>query len=766
MLQNTSSMSENQPALSAEQGLGDAITSAYAIIRRQLLLIVSFALIGTICGVIYLKVAPPVYTAQAVIYFDRGNRPFVQSTLQSTVQSAVQSTLEEAPFDISFFESQMRMLQSDAVALRVVRKLDLAKDPEFTQSSAGLAESLRNYLSSFFSTEVPKSESELEQRAADALVTKTDAKRIGATFFIEISFHSHNPRRAAQIANAIAEAYIAEQMESKYETARHANEWLRQRLEELRRQAAADEQAVNDYKSKNQIVNAGGSLIGEQALTALNTELVNARAKTSETLARLERIEGILRTGSPDAMDATVSDALSSPIITKLREEYLSLVNMEADYSQRYGKDHLATVYIRNKIHNTLASISSELRRLAETSKSEYLIAKKRQEDIERELASAVSQSQATNRAQVTLRDLENAAQSSRSLHKLFQERLLESTQQQSFLFNEARLIEPATAPSQKKSPKTIMVLPLSLLGGMVLGGGLGLLREVLDRVFRSGKQVEDVLHVPCVALVPLLGEDSKPALADQESQIAARGARSIAYRSAALRTVVNAPLSCFAESVRSIKLAADLNGKKGCDVTIGITSSLPNEGKSTVAVALAQVFAQAGRRVLLADCDLRNPTLSRMLAPAATTGLVEVLSGECSLSEAIWTDHATNMAFLPVIIKPPLVDTGEILTSDSTERLFSQLRQSYDYIITDLPPILPVTDVRAAAHLIDFYFLVVEWGRTNIDLVQRALNTANGVYEKLAGVVLNKTNMDHIRHYDSYHYRYYKTNYKDQNAA
>src|SRR5579884_2910844 len=129
MLQNTSSMSENQPALSAEQGLGDAITSAYAIIRRQLLLIVSFALIGTICGVIYLKVAPPVYTAQAVIYFDRGNRPFVQSTL------------EEAPFDISFFESQMRMLQSDAVALRVVRKLDLAKDPEFTQSSAGLAES-------------------------------------------------------------------------------------------------------------------------------------------------------------------------------------------------------------------------------------------------------------------------------------------------------------------------------------------------------------------------------------------------------------------------------------------------------------------------------------------------------------------------------------------------------------------------------------------------------------------------------------------------
>lgn len=750
-IQNLPSTTDNQRAFPAEPGLGESITSLFGIIRRQFLVIIFFALIGTMCGIIYLRITPPVYTAQAEILFDRGNRPVVQQ----------ESILADAPFDSSFFESQIKFLQSDRIALLVIKKLELMKDSEFVGSGGGLVGSIVDYFSRFFPPEFPKSESELEQQAVGVFLQKVEAKRIGVTFFIEISFRSNNPNRAAQIANAIAEAYIADQMESKYETTRRANEWLRGRLEDLRRQASADEQAVNSYKTDNKIVNAGGTLIGEQALTALNSALVGARAKTSEALARLDRIEAVLRMDSPDAsVDASVSDALSSPIITKLRQEYLALVNTEADYSARYGKNHLATINLREKIRNTLTSISSELRRLAEASKSEYLIAKKQQDDIERELSSSVSQSQATNRAQVTLRDLVSAAQSSRSLHDLFQQRFLESTQQQSFLFNEVRVIEPATVTNEKRSPKTIMILALSVLGGLILGGSLGLLREVMDRVFRASKQVEEILHVPCVALVPLQKEEPKPISSDQESHNMPIGSRTITHRSIVVKTVLNAPLSYFTEAIRSIKLAADLKGKKSSDTTIGITSSLPNEGKSTIAVALAQLVAQVGRRVIVVDCDLRNPSLSRTLAPTATVGIIEVLSGECSIGEAIWTDPETKMTFLPAVINAQLIDTSEILASALTKKLFDQLRQSYDYVVIDLPPILPIVDVRATAHLMDFYFLVVEWGRTKIDVVQRALNTSNGVYDKLVGVVLNKTNMDYIGHYDTHIY-YYNNYYK-----
>ena len=500
--QNLPSMPDNQRSLPAEPGLGEFITAAFGIIRRQLLFIIFFALIGTMCGIIYLLITPRIYTAQAEILFDRGSRPVVQQ----------QSILADAPFDASFFESQIKILQSERIALSVIKKLDLMKDPEFVGSGGGLVGSIVNYFSRFSPPEFPKSETELEQRAVGEFLQKIEAKRIGVTFFIEISFRSNNPNRAAQIANAVADAYIADQMKSKYETTRRANEWLRGRLEDLRRQASADEQAVNSYKADNKIVDVKGTLIGEQTLAELNSSLVNARAKTSDAKARLDRIEAVLRMDSPDAsVDATVSDALNSPIIIKLRQEYLALVNMEADYSARYGKNHLAVINLRNKIRNTRISISSELRRLAETSKSEYLIAKQRQDDIERELASSVSQSQATNRAQVTLRDLESAAQSSRSLHNLFQQRFLEATQQQSsLLFDEVRLVEPATDTNLKKSPKTIMILAMSVLGGMIFGGGVGLFREVMDRVFRTGKQVEEILHVPCVALVPLQKEDPK----------------------------------------------------------------------------------------------------------------------------------------------------------------------------------------------------------------------------------------------------------------
>jgi succinoglycan biosynthesis transport protein ExoP len=753
MIQDLPPMADNQRTLPAEPGLSESITAAFGIIRRQFLVIIFFALIGTICGIIYLRVTPPIYTAQAEILFDRGNRPVVQQ----------ESILADAPFDSSFFESQIQILQSERVALLVIRKLDLMKDPQFVGAGGGLVGSIGDYFSRFFPPEFPKSESELEQQAVGVFLQKIEAKRIGVTFFIEISFRSNNSNRAAQIANAVADAYIADQIESRNETARRANEWLRGRLEDLRRQASADEQAVNSYKTDNKIVNAGGTLIGEQALTELNRALVGARAKTSEALARLDRIEAVLRTDSPDASaDASVSDALSSPIITKLRQDYLGLVNREAEYSARYGKNHLSTINLRDKIRDTLTSISSELRRLAETSKSEYLIAKKQQDDIERELASSVSQSQTTNRAQVTLRDLVSAAQSSRSLHDLFQQRFLESTQQQSFLFNEVRVVEPATVANQERSPKAIIILALSVLGGMILGGSLGLLREGMDRVFRTGKQVEEILHVPCVALVPLQKEDPKRKRisSDQESHTMPIGSRTITHRSTVSRTVLNSPLSYCTEAIRSIKVTADLKGKKKSDTTIGITSSLPNEGKSTIAVALAQLYAQVGRRVIVVDCDLRNPSISRTLAPTATIGIIEVLSGECSICEAIWTDPVTKMAFLPAVINAHLIDTSEILASALTKKLFDQLRQSYDCVVIDLPPILPVADVRTTAHLMDFYFVIVEWGRTKIDVVQRALNTAKGVYDNLAGVVLNKTNMDYISRYDAhiyYYYNYYK---------
>jgi len=204
--------------------------------------------------------------------------------------------------------------------------------------------------------------------------------------------------------------------------------------------------------------------------------------------------------------------------------------------------------------------------------------------------------------------------------------------------------------------------------------------------------------------------------------------------------------MSLFAESIRSIKLATHYGAAP--NQVLGFTSSLPNEGKSTIAAAFAQLAARAGRRVIIVDCVLRVPSLSRRLAPGATAGIVDVISGTRSLEQTVWRDPATNLFFLPAVTKAPAF-SSEVLESKRTKSLIDKLRESFDFVVVDLPPLVPIVDARAAAHLVDCMILVIEWGRTKVSVVQHALETIPNLHEGVIGAVLNKTNMSHLAQYD-----------------
>jgi capsular exopolysaccharide synthesis family protein len=231
---------------------------------------------------------------------------------------------------------------------------------------------------------------------------------------------------------------------------------------------------------------------------------------------------------------------------------------------------------------------------------------------------------------------------------------------------------------------------------------------------------------------------------------------RMVSPRSSIHWAVIGMPLSRFAESIRSIKLAVDLSPTKTSNKVIGLTSALPNEGKTTVAVSLAELIGHSGKSVIIVDCDLRNPSLTASLAPNASAGIVEVIYGTRPFEETVWRDPKTNLVFLPAVRRSALLHTSEILLADATRKLFDRLRASYDYVIVDLPPLSPVVDVRATASLMDCFILVVEWGRTKIDVVQHALHTAPNIYESLIGAVLNKTDIKAMGRYDSYTSDYY----------
>jgi polysaccharide biosynthesis transport protein len=598
--------------------------------------------------------------------------------------------------------------------------------------------------------------------------------RVGLSYILEISFMSHDAARAAQIANAIAKAYIDNQLDERYQVIKHANGWMQERIRELAEQSSAAQRAVVDFKTKNDIVDAGGQLTNEQRLSELNTQLVTARTQAADAKAKLDRIEALLSPNSPDpSVDATVTDTLKSEVITRLRNLYLDDQRRVNEWTLRYGADHLAVVQARNQMEAVRGSILDELRRIAETYKSDYDIAQRKVSSSEAAMAKAVTESQLTNVAQVRLHELDSNAQTYRSLYDNFLQRYMEAIQQLSFPITEATVVAEASPPLHKSSPRTLLVLAFSLGGGLILAVGAGLMRDSWYPVFRSVADVDEVFQVGCLAVLPLLnGDEAKGSMAagrnsnllaatPTTSRIAPRNETKLAARSTAaavpdtqvpatqriirigngpLWHVAKAPLSPFTESIRSIKLAADFTRSGNRTKVIGITSASPNEGKSTIAGALAILMAQTGARTVLVDGDLRNPFLTRTLAPAARLGFLDVILEKAEIDDVVWTDETGTLTFLPGVVNERLAHSIEFLASARATALMEMLRERYDNVVVDLSPLTPVVDVRATEQLIDAYVLVVEWGRTRIDEVERALRDAPGLHDNLLGVVLNKT--------------------------
>jgi succinoglycan biosynthesis transport protein ExoP len=484
-----------------------------------------------------------------------------------------------------------------------------------------------------------------------------------------------------------------------------------------------------------------------------------AREKTAETRARLDRIEAVINANSPDKQTiATVTDTLNNPIIVKLRSQYLDLINRESLWSREYGAGHLAVVNLRRQIREILGSIHDELRRIGETYRSEHEIAKQRQAELEKAVADAKSQYQETSQALTTLRDLESSAETFRGLYRTALQRGTELVQKQSYPGAEARLIARASPPTAQSSPKTLVILCASALGGILLGFGAGALRVSLDRMFRTPAQVETALQTRCLALAPAV-KRAMVRISPPNPK-----SRTIKRNESIIWDVVNRPLSRFAEAMRTIRLEVQLTGPKKSITVLGFTSSLPKEGKSTIAAAFALLTAQSGTRAILVDCDLRNPALSAMLAPNAENGLLEVISGRKQLEEVLWTDPTTSLVFLPAVMKKSrAAESSAILSSPSLRAFFERLRQKYDYVIVDFSPTAPIIDVQSTAGLVDSYVFVVEWGHTNIDVAELALSKATVVQENLLGVVLNKVNFKALGHYEGYRRDYYSDKHYGQ---
>ena len=541
-----------------------------------------------------------------------------------------------------------------------------------------------------------------------------------------------------------------------FEATHRASVWLEQRIGELRQQASDAYKAVQDFKSANSIIiGVDGKLASEVELDQLGVALAKARADTSQARAKLDRIARVLEQrndkesfGIPDPV---VTDALSNPVITKLRQQFLDDQNRESEWSARYGADHQAARNLRAEMAALQRAIWDEISRIAESYKSELQIAKSQEESIDKRMMDVFQQSGSTRQSQVRLRELETAANTYRNIYETFLSRFTQSVQQQSFPSTEARVVTVASPPRAPSSPKTTLTLALAVVCGFGLGIMLAYAREQMNRQIHTRAQLEGLLGIGCLAVLP--------AVAGKRPPLRKHGAP---RDSGAFREISEvAPFSATAEALRYIKVAIDLHPAGG--KVVGIVSALPGEGKTTVAASFAAFVAKSGSRVLLIDADLRNPSMTNTLGYANAPGLLDMVADKSSFDDLVITDTEYKFDFLPSSTRIKPSNSSDILNSPAMRQMLKAAKNDYDYVLVDLPPILPVVDVKAAAHLFDAFVLVVEWGSTSSDEILKAVSASSIVSERLLGAVLNKADEAVMRRFEGYSDRsyHYYTNEK-----
>ncbi|PBC05159.1 polysaccharide biosynthesis tyrosine autokinase [Mesorhizobium sp. WSM3860] len=730
---------------------------------RQAKVVAVCAVIGLFLGVIYLQTTPKQYTSLASVLIDDGLNKVVDDI------SAVSATQQT---DATIL-SQIEILNSARLASEVVDKLKLDQNQEFMNppqsalaQGIGFLRGIVGYFRSGGGSQIPGIENvdaatrEAMMKAAThdyaVLVLQTGlmADRNGRSNVISIGYQSTNPALATAITKAYADAYLADQLNASFDATERAAVWLQGRLTELRESSQAAALAVEKFRAEHGLsANSDGQLLSDKQLADLNAQLIVAQADTARASARYQQYKAIVDSGSESAFNdsAIAADQPSSSVIIALKTRYLAIAKRLQDVENNFGKDHPQAVALAKEKADVSAQIFGQLKQITESYRNDYQVAQARETALREKIATQAGKSSIDNQSQVRLKELDQQAQALTTLYQTFLSRYEEASQQQSFPVGKVRIISDASMPLTASAPRTLRVLALSLVLGLMLGAGCGGLNEFNERFFRTGEDIRDRVGLKFLGYLPTIGggkaKESKPDDLPADGKVTSLSA---AEKRARMRVSLDAPASMFAETLRNAKIAFDVVMEDKGSRVIGVISVLPGEGKSTVAANLAGLLAANGAKTLLIDGDLRNPGLSRSLGMESEHGLMEAVVNGQTWQSVGKVDRQTKLAIIPAVVRGQFSHTSELLGSAGMRRFIENAKETFEYIIVDLPPLGPVVDAKAFAPLVDGFVLVTEWGRTPRAMVRSMLESEPYIAEKITGAVLNKVELKKLAKYGS----------------
>ncbi len=674
---------------------------------------------------------PPRYYAEATVML---------VTRKSTVTN-VEQVLSGLTADTGTIRSEMEIINSRTMIGRVVDKLDLMNDPNYNHSLNASAFNPATWLQAAKPQPAKPDKNSDAARIAviDEVSSRLAVSNDGRSYAIKIGFKGNTPQQAALIANSFADLYLVDQLETKFEATERANKWLSERLAGLREQVQASENAVAEYKKKNNLTEFSGSTITTQQASQVNTQLIEARALRAQAEARLRGAQGMAKSrGSVEAS----GDVLSSQLIQRLREQESEVRRALAEMTNRYGERHPLIINKKEEMRTLQGKISEEVSKIVSGLENEVDIARAKEKSLEAELSRLQDQAGKGSEAEVTLKQLQREADANRTLYETFLGRFKQVNEQQNMQEADSRIIARAELPLQTSFPNKLVFLLIGILGGLGIGVTAAFMIEYFDRGFRGMPQIEETLNLTALGMVPALKGVTEKTPEDY---------------------ILEKPLSSFSESLRTIRTGIHFSNVDQPPKIVMFTSALPSEGKSTVSMALARSLALTGNKIIVVEGDLRRPRLRKALGGDPKKGdISHLLSGQRTFGEVVQRDKASGLDYLPAGSKVP--NPQDLLGSQQMEKLLRFCAEHYDLVIVDTPPVLAVSDAAMIARIADTAVFVTRWGATPRDVAGQAVKLLRNYTDRIAGAILTQVDLEaHVKYgYGDigYYYGHYREYY------
>ncbi len=651
---------------------------------------------------------------------------------------------------------EMEVIKSREIARKVIETLKLDQYPEFNKSLVppGFLANLNplNLLPESWleATGLKSIEIRTEEEQREALQTglindflsKLTVTQIKRSQVINIAFQSADPKLASKVANTIADKYIIGQLQAKFDATKKATDWLNDQLGELRNKVATSEQGVESYRKTHNLIAISKEVgLSQQQLSEINSQLIIARVQRAEAEAKYQQVEDISRSGRN--FDS-VADVLNSTLISSLRGQESEVQRKYSEMLVEFGARHPKMIQMRAELDDIESKVRAEVKKIAAGLRNTLDVARARESSLMSSLRQLESKTTGNNQDEVELRALERESTANKALFENFLGRFKETASTQGIEQADARVISFAEIPTGATFPKKNMLLLVSLIGAVFAAISLVFVIEQLNPGVRSPEQIHDLFNMSTMGIIPLQ-QDSKDDPNDY---------------------VITKPQSGLAEAINTLRISLSLLNPDAAVKSILITSSVPGEGKSTLATMLARMSAVSGQHtvvVVVVEADVRRPAISKVFGfDKESLGLTDLLSNhDLTLADVLQKDPKTGLMILSRG-KAGYVNPLDLFASKRMRSIMEELREKFDLVVVDSAPIMAVPDSRILQSLVDKTIYVLKWDSTPKKVVRNGLHLLmKDGNSNLAGIVLQQINLKQYGRYGDYSYYYHYGRYK-----